>query len=149
MHLAWVPPAGGGSPAARYVVESSATPLGTTLPIATVDAAQHTFDLPLSQGTYFFRVRAQNDAGMSPPSNEAIATVGVAGMPGPPTALRAAIAGSQVSLSWQRPAASPDRRGTASSWVAASVARISASSTPGRRRPRSRRRYPTASTWFG
>lgn len=107
VRLAWTAP-DGGSPPTRYLVESSRTPLGTTLPLAIVEAAQETFDVPLSQGTYFFRVRAQNDGGSSPPSNEAIATIGVAGTPGPPTALRAAISGSQVSLAWQRPSTFPD-----------------------------------------
>jgi subtilisin-like proprotein convertase family protein len=106
VHLAWSAPDGGPAPA-RYLVESSRTPLGTTLPIATVDAAQQGFDVPLARGTYFFRVRAQNDAGLSPPSNEGIASIGGDGTPGPPTALGAAITGSHVSLRWQAPARSP------------------------------------------
>jgi hypothetical protein len=106
VHLAWSAPDGGSSPV-RYLVESSRTPFGTTLPLSTVDAAQQTFDVPLAQGTYFFRVRAQNDGGLSPASNEAVATIGVGGTPGPPTALGAAITGSEVSLRWQRPASLP------------------------------------------
>jgi hypothetical protein len=58
----------------------------------------------LAPGGYYIRVRAQNAAGISPPSNEVFVTVGVVGPPGAPTGLNFTVAGGNVSLFWNAPA---------------------------------------------
>jgi len=60
----------------------------------------------IAAGTYFIRVRAGNDAGISAASNEAILVVGAAGpgpctgAPGAPGLLQFAVNGSTVVLGW-------------------------------------------------
>ena len=58
----------------------------------------------LAPGGYYIRVRAQNAAGISPPSNEVFVTVGVVGPPGAPTGLDFTVAGGNVNLFWNAPA---------------------------------------------
>src|SRR5204862_5522575 len=61
-------------------------------------------------GSYFVRVRAQNDAGQSAPSDDVVVTVTGPGQrpselsrPGPPSGLIASINGSTVTFAWNAP----------------------------------------------
>jgi hypothetical protein len=55
-------------------------------------------------GAYFFRVRSGSSRGLSVVSNEATAVVTAApNVPGPPVGLSAGVAGTRVTLIWQRP----------------------------------------------
>jgi hypothetical protein len=54
----------------------------------------------VAPGTYYIRVKGENGAGSSGPSNEVVSAVL---MPGPPRGLTGTVSGSVISLTWQAP----------------------------------------------
>jgi len=91
------------SGATSYVVQ-----VGTSAGDASVAAVTTTttsYTGTLSAGAYFWRVRAQNATGSSPPSAEASFSVAAAPtVPGAPTAFAASVSGRTVTLTWTPPA---------------------------------------------
>ena len=102
VRLAWQ--AGVGAVPSGFRIEASLLPGGS--PIATFAEAAPTLTVTqVPDGTYFVRVRAFNAAGTSPPSAEAVVTVGPppCGVPNAPSLLTHSVAGNTVSLSWTAP----------------------------------------------
>jgi hypothetical protein len=100
--LQWLGVAG----AASYVVEAGSAPgLIDRARFDTLSSATTLMVVNVSAGAYFVRVRATGGGELSAPSNEV--TVVVAGgapcVPNAPAGLRAARAGSTVTLSWSAP----------------------------------------------
>lgn len=100
--LSWAAPAGDAEDSPiGYIVEAGSaaglTNLGR-LPVGPVNQ----FQTAVPPGTYFVRVRAINDVGMSAPSDERVLSTGAG--PGAPASLTAHGAGSPlVALAWQAP----------------------------------------------
>jgi hypothetical protein len=101
--MQWVAPPLGCSTAPSYILEIGTAPglsnLGTA-PVGSVTA----LSIPVANvppGSYYFRVRAANANGASPPSNEVVIQYGA---PGAPTAFTASIAWSKLWLTWEAPA---------------------------------------------
>jgi fibronectin type 3 domain-containing protein/DNA-binding beta-propeller fold protein YncE len=88
--------------AASYRVLRSETSGGPYSSIASPTATSHTDDVGLTNGkTYYYVVRAVNEAGESPSSNEVSATPQLATqVPTAPTGLTATPGNAQVALSW-------------------------------------------------
>ena len=102
--LSWTENPNGG-PAQRHIAEAGNTVSGVYgLGSATLGPATTVAFGNVPPGTYFLRVRAQNAAGTSAPSNEAQVTVGACAPPGAPGTLSAATSGNNVSLQWSAPA---------------------------------------------
>ncbi|HXI29828.1 MAG TPA: S8 family serine peptidase, partial [Vicinamibacterales bacterium] len=105
--LTWGVPAS-GDPATSYVLAAGSVSGAADLIVFDVGSTATSFVASsVSPGTYFIRVRAVNAFGSSPPSNEAIATVGsgeapTSGPPAPPTSLVARATAGTVSLTWNR-----------------------------------------------
>jgi predicted phage tail protein len=89
----------------RYVIEAGRAP-GLSSIASLVIAAQSTaFQAEAPPGTYFLRVRAANDCGLSGPSAEIFLVVGAAvALPGEPGTPTVTVSGSTVSLGWVAPA---------------------------------------------
>jgi predicted phage tail protein len=101
LNLAWTP-ATTGSAATSYAVYVGTAPGSTTLPVQTTAATSITVAISTT-GTYYARVRAQNDYGQSADSPEAVATVTASkGKPGPPKP-RVSSSGRTVSIAWDPP----------------------------------------------
>jgi Tol biopolymer transport system component len=103
--LTWNPPLGGAAPTA-YVIEAGSTNGATDVAnFSTGSTATHFSANVSGGGTFYIRVRAANGAGVSPPSNQILVTIGAAAAPpGAPIALNASITGgSTVTLTWARP----------------------------------------------
>lgn len=104
--LTWGAPAS-GDPVVTYVIEAgSASGLANLATFATNSAATTFSASGVGNGTYYVRVRAQNAAGTSAPSNEAILVVGSAGCtsaPNAPSGLASSASGSTLTLSWNAP----------------------------------------------
>jgi hypothetical protein len=97
----WNPPTSGENPMS-YRLEASLTPGGVV--IATLDVATTSLFVPnVPPGTYYARVRAVNGIGMSAPSNEVVAAVAGATLPGAPTDFNTVVSGSTVTLVWNAP----------------------------------------------
>lgn len=101
--VSWTPSTSGG-PAQRYLLDAGTASgvynLGSIL-LNTATPAATFSGVPV--GTYFIRVRAQNITGTSGPSPEASVVVGACTAPGPPSALTAQSADTNVALQWQAP----------------------------------------------
>jgi probable HAF family extracellular repeat protein len=96
----WDPPSGGHAPTG-YVLEGGLAPGATNFGPVPVAGTSYSFSgVPL--GTYYLRVRATNDAGTSPPSNEVTLVIG-ASLPGAPGTLTASRTGNLVTLTWTAP----------------------------------------------
>src|SRR5258708_34940054 len=119
--IAWDAPASGSVPA-TYVIEAGSAPgLANLATFETGGTGTSYLAAAVAPGTYYLRVRAANDGGISPPSNEISVTVLPSGpMPDAPANLAATAIGSTVTLAWTAPAGS-----------AASDYRIEAGSAPG------------------
>jgi hypothetical protein len=102
--LTWNPPVSGDPPAA-YVIEAGSMSGGVDVANFSTGSTATTFSATVAGGgTFFIRVRAANAAGVSPPSNEILVTIGSAlSPPGPPIALSSSVSGSTVTLTWARP----------------------------------------------
>ncbi|MBI3400003.1 MAG: fibronectin type III domain-containing protein [Acidobacteria bacterium] len=107
VQLAWTAPTS-GDPVVGYVIEAgSASGLADLAVVATGNTLT-SFGAPdVARGTYFIRVRAQNGAGISPPSNEAILVTGTptgcTSAPGAPSGLTSSVSGGTVTLTWSAP----------------------------------------------
>jgi hypothetical protein len=118
--VTWQPPPGGG--AATYILEAGSRPGSADFFNGPVGAGL-TVSGAVPPGTYYVRARAQNTAGTSPPSNEAVVTVTSSGgvPPGPPSGLVATVTGPTITISWNPSAGG----GQAASYV------VEAGSAPG------------------
>jgi hypothetical protein len=110
IQLAWTAPTS-GDPVVGYVIEAgSASGLADLAAVATGNTLT-SFGAPdVVAGTYFVRIRAQNGAGIGPPSNEVILVTGnplvCTTAPGAPTGLTSTVSGGTVSLRWTSPGGS-------------------------------------------
>ena len=96
------------APTGGYVLEASVTP-GQPIVALPLGAAT-SFATVVPSGTFYVRVRAVGAAsGQDELSNEIAVRGGCAGLPAPPTGLRATIVGTLVTLSWTAPDALVDR----------------------------------------
>lgn len=104
--LSWTEPTGGGR-ATSWIIEAGSAP-GLS-DVATVPGGARFFASivvwsmsGVPAGRYYVRVRAQNAAGVSGPSNEVLVTIreSCGGTPGQPTGLVASVSGSTVTLTW-------------------------------------------------
>jgi hypothetical protein len=99
--LSWKAPTSGGAPTS-YSLEVGSAPGLADLAKASTGGLATTLTAPAAPaGTYYVRIRAQNSAGTSAASNEAMLVVGV---PGPPSALVDTTSGTSLTLSWHAPA---------------------------------------------
>jgi predicted phage tail protein len=101
--LSWTAPATGGA-STRYVIEAGSASGSSDL--ANFSNGLNTnlrAAIPLGR-TFFVRVRAANDAGVSTPSNEVSFTAGGGTPPGPPARLEVNVAHGIVTLMWMPPA---------------------------------------------
>jgi hypothetical protein len=105
--LTWsAPPT--GDPVSNYVLEAGSAPGLTDLAYAPMPNAQTSAVFGgVPTGTYYVRVRAQNIAGMSAPSNELQVSV-TCPVPPPPLNLAYTKSGGNVTLTWQPPVQGPD-----------------------------------------
>jgi WD40-like Beta Propeller Repeat len=101
--LTWTAPAS-GTPTAYVIEAGSATGAMDVANFSTGSTATTFSATVAGGGTFFIRVRAANAAGVSPPSNEILVTIGSAQPPpGAPIALAASVSGSTVTVTWARP----------------------------------------------
>src|SRR5262249_14949165 len=86
--LTWSPPAS-GNPPTTYVIDAGSASGGVDVATFSTGSTTTSFSATLAGGgTLFIRVRAANAAGVSPPSNEILVTIGPSlSPPGPPDAL--------------------------------------------------------------
>ncbi len=111
--LQWRSPAGGGR-VDGYRLEAGTAPGRSDVGMLNVGNTT-VFSVPRQPGRYFVRLRAFNGAGLGPPSDEIVITMG--GQPTdffpakPPGTIAADVAGDVVRLSWRLPAFAvyPDR----------------------------------------
>ena len=102
--LTWTAPANSGSGVSNYLVYRGATAGGEgTVPIATVTGTTYV-DVSATPGTlYYYMVKANNSAGMSPASDEATATAASPAAPSAPQGLTATATSNGVRLTWTAP----------------------------------------------
>jgi hypothetical protein len=102
--LTWGAPAS-GDPVVTYILEGGSASGLANLANMPTNSTSTTFSASgVANGTYYVRMRAQNAAGTSAASNEAILVVG--GGPCPPNApsgLTSTVSGTTVTLSWTAP----------------------------------------------
>lgn len=105
VRLTWAP--GAGDPPTGYVIEA-----GTASGLADITqfavGAVTELDVPgVPPGRYHVRVRALSSGGLSAPSPEAVAYVGLgcSALPGAPTGLASVVDGRRVTLTWTAPEA--------------------------------------------
>ncbi len=96
----WNPPASGG-PVTNYILLAGTTP-GFTNPVAslTLGGTPGTSVPNVPPGTYYVRVYARNNGGLSAASNEVSLTVQGPTVPGAPTLNPASVVNRTVTLSW-------------------------------------------------
>jgi hypothetical protein len=98
----WTAPETGGNPTG-YLIEAGFAVGQTAISIALGNVLVFNY-AEVPDGFYFLRVRAVNEAGAGPPSEEILLTVGnVPAPPGPPANLIASVSGSTVALAWTAP----------------------------------------------
>ena len=106
VHLQWNPPSNdGGAPVTGYRVYRGTAAGGENLtaPVASVTGTSWDDEAGLVAGrTYFYVVKAVNQAGPGTASAEVSATV-TAGTPGPPSLSGSVLAGPKVQLTWTVP----------------------------------------------
>ena len=101
--------ASSGPKAGTYVVEAGSFTGAKDLAVfSTGNTSTSITAENVGTGIYFVRIRAQNDAGQSAPSNEVVVTVGdrrdqPPNVPGPPSGFVASVNGSTVALAWNAP----------------------------------------------
>lgn len=123
--FAWTPPAT-GLPPFGYVIEAGSAPGLADLAILLTGGAVTSYTVRgVPQGTYFLRVRAQNEAGTGPASGEASLVMTPTGectaLPGAPVQLAPVVSGNNILLAWSAPVAG----GAVDSYV------VAAGSSPG------------------
>jgi hypothetical protein len=99
--LSWSAPASGDAPTS-YVLEAGSAPGASNIALLDLQSTLTTFgSFGVPQGTYYLRMRAKNQAGVSGPSNEVVLVVGAGcTLPGAPSGLGASVNGPIVSLGW-------------------------------------------------
>jgi len=105
--LNWAAPVGGDAPTSYTVQAGSSNGLSDLANFDTGSTSTSLVVLNVPAGTYFVRIRANNSAGQSGPSNEFQVIVGSAtpcSTLGAPTGLTSTVIGSTVALSWTAPA---------------------------------------------
>jgi hypothetical protein len=105
--LNWIAPVGGDAPSSYIVQAGSATGLSDIASFDTGSTATSLAVLNVPAGTYFVRVRANNGAGVSDPSNEfllVIAGTATCGSLSAPTGVVASVTSNTVVLTWSTPA---------------------------------------------
>jgi hypothetical protein len=101
--LSWTRALGGAAPTS-YVVEIGTSPGATTLPTQNTGTPDTSIVLTLPDGTYYFRVRAVNTAGISAASPETSTVVGSALLiPGPPSNFTVSTVGLGAVFAWSPP----------------------------------------------
>lgn len=104
--LAWTAPVGGDAPTSYTVQAGSANGLSNLANFDTGGTSTILTVMNVPAGSYYVRIRANNSAGQSGPSNEFLVVVGST-VPcttlGAPTGLSATVTGSTVALSWTAP----------------------------------------------
>ena len=104
--IAWVAPSGGGA-VTSHVVEAGSGPGLANLYAGAAPASPTSLSASAPAGTYYIRVRARNDAGVSGPSNEVVATVGAScSVPSAPV-LTGSRSGNTATVSWTTPSGGP------------------------------------------
>jgi predicted phage tail protein len=105
--LTWTAPAGGDPPSSYIVQAGSSSGLSDLASFDTGGTATTLAVLNVPAGTYYVRVRGNNSAGASAPSNEFLLVVAGAspcGSLSAPTGLAASVTGNTVVLTWSTPA---------------------------------------------
>lgn len=105
VRLTWTP--GAGEAPTGYVIEAGTAPGLANITKFVVGAVTE-LDVPgVPPGRYHVRVRAMGGGGLSAPSPEAVAYVGLGctALPAAPTGLAAALSGRRVTLTWTAPEA--------------------------------------------
>jgi hypothetical protein len=98
-NLTWTPSGTGAAPTS-YILQAGTTPGASNLFNGNVGLTTR-LSSPLSPGTYYARVRATNDAGVSSPSNEVTLTVGGGGVaPGQPAVTSAVASSGTLTVTW-------------------------------------------------
>jgi hypothetical protein len=101
--VSWTRALTGAAPAS-YVLEIGTSPGATTLPTQNTGTPETSLLLTLPDGTFYFRVRAVNSAGISGPSPEAMAVVGTLSLiPGPPANFAVTTVGLGAVFTWSPP----------------------------------------------
>ena len=98
--LRWSAPASGPS-ATGYVIEAGSAPDTANL-LQLPLGALTSFDASAPTGTYYVRVKSTNAFGAGAPTASVRIDAGCVTPPGPPLGLQGQIAGSSVTLAWQR-----------------------------------------------
>jgi hypothetical protein len=102
--LTWLPPANVAVSRPTYLVEAGRAPSLSDLGVFPTGSEASFFAATgVPAGRYYVRVRARNQSGTSPPSNDASVSVGIPAA-GPPTGLVGSAVGGVVTLSWNPPA---------------------------------------------
>ena len=104
--LSWTAASAGGAPTS-YMLQAGTASGTTNLANANTGSALPTLTITgVPNGTYYFRVLAQNASGTSAASNDVRVGIGApACAPGTPTGLAASVNGFDVTLNWQAPSA--------------------------------------------
>jgi hypothetical protein len=100
--LQWTAPVGGCAAPTNYQLEIGSSSGASNLANTALGAVT-SFTIPATNvpaGSYYFRVKAQNSAGTSPASNEAVLQFGA---PGAPTALTLTKTTTSMTLAWKAP----------------------------------------------
>ena len=103
MDLTWSRPPLGSAPAS-YVIEGGTAPGLANVANFPTGNSETTLSAVVPPGTYYLRMRSANAHGISGSTNELAFTVGAATCTAPPLApldVAAAVAGSEVTLSWR------------------------------------------------
>ena len=102
--VSWTRPLGGSAPS-NYLLEIGTAPGASSLPTQSTGNANTSLLLTLPDGTFYFRVRSVNSAGVSGVSPETSAVVGNAALiPGPPSNFAVTTVGAGAVFTWSPPA---------------------------------------------
>ncbi len=99
--IKWMAPITGGA-VVDYLIEAGVAP-GTTLYVTPVGLSRAVSVPGVGTGKYYVRVRARNENGIGPPSNEVVLSVGCTGRPRGATGLTATTSAGLVTLAWSDP----------------------------------------------
>lgn len=100
--LAWDAPSDGGAPTA-YQLEAGDRPGLANLAVMPL-TARESFTAWAPNGRYYVRVRARNESGMGPPSDDIeVMVASTCEVPSAPAGLSFSVSGSRVTLAWNPP----------------------------------------------
>ena len=101
-----------GCRATSYLIETGSAPGRSDLATVPIASAATTITLKnVADGLYYVRLRAGNDEGLSPPSNELTASIGhspCGGLPPPPHGVFADVKGTTIDVVWEPSFRSPN-----------------------------------------